>query len=113
MPAVVTTAFTGSITFGTSTFTGIMYRSIATNGMHARGDIETSYMGLADGAKTYIPSDLQEPGTISVDLIFDPTKLPPAGNVVETITVNWKTGLEFRSPGICRSLSRQRHGTIS
>ncbi len=50
------------------------------------GDIETSHLGTT-GYRTYIPNQLKEGGTVSVDFIVDADVIPEPLSTVETITI--------------------------
>lgn len=53
----------------------------------ARDPLETSHSTTTDGWRTFIPSDLKDPGTLEVTLRFDPTDAPPISSAGETVTV--------------------------
>lgn len=58
-----------------------------------RAAIDTSHQGLAlagsgkFGNKTFIPSRLNDPGSITVNLNFNPDTLPPIEGAAETFTL--------------------------
>ena len=55
----------------------------------ARESIETTHLTTANNAKTFIPSDVYEPGEVSVEMAFDPTTAPPITGAAETLTVTF------------------------
>ena len=82
-----------TITFGTSGFTANI-ESVSWDGI-ARTVIETSHMGTTAaganqfGNRTFIPGDLVDPGTLTMNIHFNPQTNPPIGAVAETITVTY------------------------
>lgn len=81
------TGQSATIAFGTSAFTAV-YQQM--------GEIEQTRDALEDtdlsvtGEKTYVPSDVFEPGTLTCTLYFDPTDgLPGPGSAAETITLTY------------------------
>ncbi len=52
-----------------------------------RGDIPSTHAGTAGGWMTFIPSDLKNPGELTVELQFNPDDSPPIDQPAETITV--------------------------
>lgn len=78
-----------SITFGTSGFTAA-FTGISHDGIE-RGSIPTTHLGTTV-AHTYIPSDLFDPGELTMDLQFDPDDFPPIDQPAETITVTFPLG---------------------
>ncbi len=58
-----------------------------------RAAIETSHQGLSlagwgkFGNKTFIPSKLNGPGTLTVNINFNPDTLPPIEGAAETVTL--------------------------
>jgi hypothetical protein len=82
-----------TITFGTSGFTANIM-SVRWSGIQ-RTAVETSHMATtAPGAnqfgnKTFIPSDLSDPGELTLELHFNPQTNPPIDAVAETMTVTW------------------------
>lgn len=75
-----------SITFGTSSFTANI---TAINGESIeRASIETSHLGTTT-ARTFIPGDLFDPGSISLDIQFDPDTEPPWNGATETVTITF------------------------
>lgn len=41
------------------------------------------------GNRVYLESDLQDPGTVSFDMHFDPDTVPPIGLAQEILTITW------------------------
>jgi hypothetical protein len=83
-----TSGFTGQL-IGDPEWSGITRESIATS-HHATTLQSTDEFG----SKTFIPSDLVDPGTLSMTvhantLQTDATDQPPVGLVAETVTLTW------------------------
>jgi hypothetical protein len=80
----------GVITFETGFFAQIT--NIEWDGIE-RESVPTSHMGTAAagankfGNMTFIPSDLVDPGTLTVDFNFNPDTLPPIASAAATCTV--------------------------
>lgn len=55
----------------------------------SRNAIPTSHMTTPSGAMTFLPSDMHDPGELSVSLQFDPDTAPPIDQAAETITVTF------------------------
>lgn len=68
-------------------------------------DLETSYMGQASAARTYVPSDLYDPGTISGSAFFDPDTYPPVGDEDASISISWPDGSTWSFAGYMKSFS--------
>lgn len=81
--------FSTTITFGTSAFTAEL-QSVAWSG-YSRASIDTSHMGTTNGLMTFIPSDLIDPGSLAMEISFDPDKTVPLAqtDVAETVTVTF------------------------
>lgn len=75
-----------SITFS-SGFMALI-RSASWSGI-AREPLDTTHMGSTNGAMTFIPSDLENAGELTVELLFDPDDGPPITGAAETITVTF------------------------
>ena len=81
------------ITFGTSAFTSELL-GVEGSGI-SRPSIDTSHMGTAAPGnnvianRTSIPGDLTDPGSINIELHFDPDQEPPIDQVSETITITF------------------------
>ncbi len=82
-----------TLVFGTSGFTANI-DSVTWDGI-ARTVVDTSHMGTTPaganqfGNRTFIPGDLIDPGTLTLNVHFNPQTNPPIGAVPETITVTW------------------------
>jgi len=74
-----------SITFSSGFFAEIL--SVGHSGI-SREDIDITHMGTTV-AREFMPSDLYEPGELSVELAFDPSTPPPITGAAETITVTF------------------------
>lgn len=73
----------------TITFAGFVMHIISLDGPSwAREALESSHLGTVDW-KTFIPSDLADPGEISGECEFDPQALPPILNAAGTLTIVW------------------------
>lgn len=83
--------FGTTITFQSGLFAEI--RGVRRSGL-ARDSLETTHMGSTNGWRTFMPSDLKDPGEIEVDLLFDPaTKMAAIKTAIaaaaETITITY------------------------
>lgn len=94
MPGYTVSAGHGTtVVFGTSAFTS----DILSVGFPdiSRESLPTSHMGTAAttsggvGSMTSIPAALVEPGSMELELHFDPDQVPPIDLAQETITVTW------------------------
>ena len=80
--------------FGTTlTFSGGFageIKSIQIGGV-SRDALETTYMATTQGYRTFIPSDLVDPGELSVEVQFEADKnfLTPIKGAVETVTITF------------------------
>ena len=74
-----------TIAFGTSGFAASL-TSISVS--MERGSIDTTNTATTV-ARTFMPTDLIDPGEITFDLQFDPDVEPPIKAVAETITITW------------------------
>ena len=79
---------TGStVTFGTSAYTALI-KDISWDGIQ-RKSVETSYLGTTT-AHTFMPGDLYDPGSLKLEVLYDPgTIKPPLNGAVETVTVTF------------------------
>jgi hypothetical protein len=55
----------------------------------SRAAIPTSHTTTTEGWMTFQPSDLQDPGSLTVELQFDPDDAPPIEEAAETVTVTF------------------------
>ena len=53
----------------------------------SREPIDTTHMGTTSGRMTFIPSDLIDGGTLSVEMAYVPATAPPIASAAETVTV--------------------------
>lgn len=74
-----------SITFS-SGFHGEI-TNVTHNGIQ-RAALETTNSATAT-ARTYIPADLIDWGSVSVDLLFDPNDTPPISGAAENVTITF------------------------
>lgn len=76
-----------------------------------RGEIDTTHMTSTNGWMTFIPSDLKNPGELTVELLFNPSTAPPITGAAETITVTFpipsggSTAATWACSGFMKSLS--------
>lgn len=77
-------AYGTTITFHTSYFSG----KIKTSNLdgYNREKLDTTHMTSTNGWATYIPSKIQEPGQIKVNILYDPDTAPPIDQAAEAIT---------------------------
>jgi hypothetical protein len=75
-----------SITFSTGFFAKIL--NVDGPNMK-RANIDTTYAVVTGGWMTFQPSDLKDPGEITVDIIFTPNTTPPLTSAAETITITY------------------------
>lgn len=75
-----------SITFGTSSWTGDIV-DISGDGM-SREAIDVSHLNTTDW-KEFLPSDNTDPGSITLEILFDPDDEPPITSAKETVTVTF------------------------
>ena len=100
--------FGTTITFQTGFFAEIM--SVGWDGLE-RGDIETSHMTTSSGWRTFQPSDLKNPGELTVEISFDPDEAPPITAAAETVTVTFpiptggNTAATWACSGYMKSMS--------
>ena len=84
-----------TITFGTTGFTASV-TSISFEGVE-RPSIDTTHLGTT-GGRTFIPGDLPDYGSISLDIQFDPDTMPPITAAPETITVTFPLSAGATTP---------------
>lgn len=75
-----------AIVFGTSGFNAAI-TGVNVDGV-TRPAIDTTHLGTTT-ARTFVPGDLIDAGTISLDIQFDPELAIPAKTAAETITITW------------------------
>lgn len=63
-------------------------QSVSLSG-YERNSIETTHMTSTNGWRTFIPSDLKDPGTLSLDISFRPNDNIPITGAAETVTVTF------------------------
>jgi hypothetical protein len=92
MSATVDVGTGASVTFSSGFFAEIA--NLDWSGI-TREAIETSHMGTAApsagefGNKTFIPGDLSDPGSLDVELHFNPDTIPPIDGAAETVTLQF------------------------
>lgn len=75
-----------SVAFGSSSFTANI-TAINGEGIE-RPAIDTTHLGTTT-ARTFIPGDLVDHGTLTLEIQFDPDDYPPIKLAAETITVTF------------------------
>ncbi len=75
-----------TVTFGTSAWSQTL-TSIGHDGV-SREALETSDLGTSNN-ETFIPSDLVNPGSLSIEWNYDPNNPPPYNAAAETITLTF------------------------
>ena len=93
-----------TVAFGGSSFTA-QFTSIG-GGDVSRESIETTHLALNDAHKTFIPSDLIDPGEREFEFYYEPTKQPAMTGAVETITITYPDGDTEACSGFFTSFSR-------
>jgi len=94
--------------FGTTiTFsTGFFAEVISVDGPDlSREPIDTTHMTTTDGRMTYIPSDLIDGGTLSVEIAYVPATAPPISGAAETVTVTYPDSSSAAFSGFLTSFS--------
>lgn len=94
MPGTNVDVSTGlTVAFGTSSFSGEVI-GLAIDGI-TRVSVPTSHMATAaPGAgtfanMTFIPGDLSDGGSVTIEYHFNPETTPPIDAVAETMTLTW------------------------
>lgn len=94
--------FGTTITFSTGYFAEI----ISVDGPDlSRESIDTTHMGTTSGLMTFIPSDLIDNGTLSVEMAYVPGTAPPISSAAETVTVTYPGGTTAAFSGFMTSFS--------
>jgi len=75
-----------SVAFGTSSFAANV-TGIAIDGVE-RPAIPTSHLGTTTSA-TFIPGDIVDEGTVTLDIQYDPDVEPPKKGAAETVTITF------------------------
>ena len=89
---------------GTAAFTA-QFTSIG-GGDVSRESIETTHIALNDAHKTFIPSDLIDPGEREFEFYYETDKQPSMTSGVETITITYPNGETEACSGFFTSFSR-------
>ena len=76
----------GTITFGSSGWSG-QFTAIRRSG-ETRPSIDTTNLATTT-ARTFIPADLVDRGSIECDIQYDPDEPPPITSAAETITLTF------------------------
>lgn len=86
-----------TITFGTTGFTANIIGSINWSGI-SRAVVETTHFGSTQagsrqvGGRTFTPGKLVDPGTLQIEIQYDPTLEIPVRRDPETITIQPPSG---------------------
>lgn len=72
-----------------------------------RESIDTTHTTTADGAMTFIPSDLIDYGELSVELNFDEGQTPPIDSAPESVVINFPSGTTWTFTGFLTSYSAE------
>lgn len=103
-----------TVVFGTSAFTGDVI-GLTIDGI-TRVAVDTSHMATAAagagkyGNMTFISGDLSDPGSLGLEIHFNPETTPPIDLVAETITITWplaagdSTAAKFAASGFCTDI---------
>jgi hypothetical protein len=78
--------YSTTITFSTGFCAEVL--SVTWDGLE-RAAIDTTHMTSSSGWMTAIPSDLKNPGQLTVELLANPSTSPPISSSAETITVTF------------------------
>lgn len=92
----------GSVTFGTSSWSAAI-TNIEWGGLE-REAIETTHLGTTT-AKSFMPSDLYDPGDLTLTVNYDPNVPPPYTGAAETITVTYPNGATYAGSGFIVSFT--------
>tara|TARA_Y100000593_G_scaffold24322_1_gene48476 strand:- start:87 stop:455 length:369 start_codon:yes stop_codon:yes gene_type:complete len=71
----------------------------------SREAIDTTHMGTTNGWKTFIPSDLKDGGTLSVEMAYVPGTSPPIADAETTCTVTYPDASTCSFTGFMTSFS--------
>tara|TARA_B100000029_G_scaffold269360_1_gene264694 strand:- start:2063 stop:2431 length:369 start_codon:yes stop_codon:yes gene_type:complete len=71
----------------------------------SREAIDTTHMGTTNGWKTFIPSDLKDGGTLSVEMAYDPGTSPPIADAESSCTVTYPDASTCSFTGFMTSFS--------
>lgn len=94
--------FGTTITFSTGYFAEI----ISVDGPDlSRESIDTTHMATTSGLMTFIPSDLIDNGTLSVEMAYLPGTAPPISSAAETVTVTYPDSSTAAFSGFLTSFS--------
>lgn len=89
-----------TIAFGTSGWAANVV-SIGDLG-EERPSIDTTHLATSD-ARTYIPGNLRDGGTLTIEAQHDPSQLPPITAAAETITITFEDTSTCGFTGFCTS----------
>ena len=100
MAADIATGIT--IVFGTSGFSAELTDITAPEA--ARDAVESSHQGTTT-ARTFIPQDLVDWGSLEIDFNFDPSTDPPVDATAETVTITWPDATTWAFSGFMTNYS--------
>lgn len=86
-----------TILFASSNFDAFI-RGIEWQGI-TRDGIDQTTLGTND-ARAWLPSDLHNPGTVALELCFEPNERPPVTGTAETVSVRHPSGAGYSVAGI-------------
>lgn len=97
------TGFGTTITFSTGFFAEIT--NVDWDGFE-RANIDTSHMLTTEGWMTFTPSDLKDPGQMTVQLYYNPQTALPITSAAETVTLTYPNGATDVCQGYLQAASR-------
>lgn len=95
--------FGTTITFATGFFAEIT--NVDWDGFE-RSNIDTSHMLTTEGWMTFEPSELKNPGQVTVQMYYDPGTALPITSAAETVTVTFPDGSTEVCDGYLQAASR-------
>lgn len=100
------TGFGTTVTFGTSAIT-LLIRDVG-GPNESRKEIDTSHAATSGGYRTFIPEDLVDGGTVTVDSLYDEAVDIPIDAAAETITVTDPGASTVSFSGFCTDVGVAR-----
>lgn len=71
----------------------------------SRESIDTTHMGTTSGLMTFIPSDLVDNGSLSVEMAYVAATAPPISSAAETVTITYPDSSTCAFSGFLTSFS--------
>tara|TARA_R110000803_G_scaffold43701_3_gene93018 strand:+ start:7764 stop:8132 length:369 start_codon:yes stop_codon:yes gene_type:complete len=90
-----------TIVFGTSGWTAEIL-DVGWGGI-SRESIEMSHMGTTT-ARIFVPTDLYDPGELTIEFLYDPAEDPPFAGAAETVTVTYPGAATMIATGFMTNL---------